>query len=213
MAKSRYDSDHDGFCDSKWCKNVLFFTTSDPPEVDTIPELFRDLAAIGLQLKYREMAIDDCGPFVQTVRNLIPVSICSIPEAVAMSPETFAMQFDPRGIRCEGEVNTSELGMTRQQARKCGVEEQYASANRPPSADAEIARCSTLTGPGRRSCWIQLDEDLMTRYVPWAPFLWSRSTTLTAPTVLDYDFDQFSGTISFSHIAVNNGVDPESLTP
>ena len=39
----------------------------------------------------------------------------------------------------------------------------------------------------------------------------SDTITVTGPTVTKFEFDQFAGAISFCNIAVNNGIDPNSL--
>ena len=42
----------------------------------------------------------------------------------------------------------------------------------------------------------------MTDVVPWVPYLWSFATHITGPTVKQWDFDQFTGTIGYAHVAV-----------
>jgi hypothetical protein len=56
----------------------------------------------------------------------------------------------------------------------------------------------------RVACFAELDKKIMTEVVPWVPFLWSQVVTTTAPSVTKYEFDQFSGFISLTQIAVNN---------
>jgi hypothetical protein len=36
------------------------------------------------------------------------------------------------------------------------------------------------------------------------PYLWEKKITITAPSVTKYEFDQFSGHISLTQVAVNN---------
>ncbi|MFL5797136.1 MAG: ABC transporter substrate-binding protein [Actinomycetota bacterium] len=207
MARSRYDTNGDGVCDASVCRNVLYISRSAPPEVDMVPTIFRDLATIGLRLRYREQVIDNCEPYVGTVRNLIPITSCEGPEQDPTDPARFAMAFDSAGIRCYGQTNTSELGMTASRARGCGVEDQYQQVKgEVPSADRDIARCAALSGGLARQCWARFDDALMTKYVPWVPYLWSKTVTVTGPAVVHYEFDQFSGTISFCHIALANPV-------
>jgi hypothetical protein len=51
---------------------------------------------------------------------------------------------------------------------------------------------------------VELDKEIMNEVVPWVPFLWAQVVTTTAPSVTKYEFDQFSGFISLTQIAVNN---------
>jgi hypothetical protein len=77
-----------------------------------------------------------------------------------------------------------------------------------PSVDADIAKCSQISveteSDQRVACFVDLDKKIMTDVVPWVPFLWSQVVTTTAPSVTKYEFDQFSGFISLTQIAVNN---------
>ena len=42
----------------------------------------------------------------------------------------------------------------------------------------------------------------MTQVVPWVPYLWSYVTRITSKNVTKYEFDQFSTTPAYAHIAV-----------
>jgi hypothetical protein len=44
----------------------------------------------------------------------------------------------------------------------------------------------------------------MEQVVPWIPYLWANNITVAAPTVSRFAFDQFSGYLSFTQIAVSN---------
>jgi hypothetical protein len=44
----------------------------------------------------------------------------------------------------------------------------------------------------------------MENVVPWVPYLFANAITVVNKSVTKYEFDQFSGTISLCHIAVNN---------
>jgi hypothetical protein len=46
----------------------------------------------------------------------------------------------------------------------------------------------------------------MESVVPWVPYQWANAVTIVGPTVTRYVFDQFSGNISFTQIAVR-GID------
>ena len=215
MAKSKYDTDQDGQCDAAECHNVIFLNRTTPPHVDMTPSIVESLQSIGITLKVRELDTGTCYTTIQTVNNLIPMSACPGWGKDYADPSTFAVLFDSSGLACEGQVNYSELGMNLKVAQECGPE-TVAAYNKVkatiPNADADIAKCNALSGDDRTSCWIQFDKDLMTKYIPWVPYLWANAFTITSKTVPDFVFDQFAGTISFCHITVDNGInDPTSL--
>jgi len=213
MAKSKYDSNGDGVCDASVCKNVLFVNRNSPPHVDMTPSIQDSLSAIGIELKVRELETGTAYTTIQTVKNLVPIAANAGWGKDYADPSTFAVLFDSSGISCEGQVNYSELGMNAAQAKECGVTAEYDKVKSEMlNADSDIAKCNALTGDDRTSCWIQFDKDLMTKYIPWVPYLWANVFTVISPTVVKYEFDQFSGAISWCHIAVNNDVDPNSLT-
>jgi ABC-type transport system substrate-binding protein len=213
MAKSKYDTNQDGTCDASECKNVIFLNRTTPPHVDMTPSIQDALSSIGIQLKVRELDTGTCYTTIQTVKNLIPISACPGWGKDYADPSTFAVLFDSSGIACEGQINYSELGMDAAKAKECGVSAEYAKVkDEVPSADADIAKCNELSGDDRTNCWIQFDKDLMTKYIPWVPYLWANNFTVIGTSVTKYEFDQFSGTISWCHIAVNNNVDPTSVS-
>jgi hypothetical protein len=51
----------------------------------------------------------------------------------------------------------------------------------------------------------------MENVVPWVPYLWATVIGINADSVTKYEFDQFAGTVSYCHIAVNNGLDPNEV--
>ena len=56
-----------------------------------------------------------------------------------------------------------------------------------------------------------LDKYLMETAVPWVPWSFAQNLVFTSPTVTQYAYDDFSGDISFSHTAVNNGKQPVNV--
>src|SRR5436190_5664969 len=74
MKQSRYDSNHDGVCDSSVCKNVLFVNRTTPPFVNMTPTIQENLALIGIQVKARELDPGTAYTTIQTVRNLVPIA-------------------------------------------------------------------------------------------------------------------------------------------
>jgi len=93
------------------------------------------------------------------------------------------------------------VGLTRSQASSMGI--GY-PAGGVPSVDTQIDGCEGMAGQARLTCWVNFDKFMMTNFVPWVPYLWATNITITAPSVTKYQFDQFSGYISLTQIAVNN---------
>jgi hypothetical protein len=74
--------------------------------------------------------------------------------------------------------------------------------NNVPSVNRQLDRCSRATGNPRIACYAALDRTLMTQVVPWVPYLWQYVTKIISKNVTKYQFDQFSGTPAYSHMAV-----------
>jgi peptide/nickel transport system substrate-binding protein len=206
---TQYDTDGDGVCDVDACKDVLMINRSSPPQVDMTPILTADLAKIGITLKARELDTGTAYTTTQTVNKLVPIGANAGWGKDYADPSTFAVLFQSSGIACNGSINYSNVGMTDAQAKECGVTDAFnavGGASKIPSVDSEVDQCNQVSGDERTQCWIKLDQDLMENVVPWVPYLFANALTVVGKTVTKYEFDQFAGTISFCHIAVNNDV-------
>jgi len=218
MKQSKYDSNGDGVCDSDVCKDVLFINRNITPFSDYTPLVQQALAGIGIQLKPRELDTGTAYTTVAIVKNLVPIGANAGWGKDYADPFTFVGPlFGSEGIICEGESNYSAIGMTADQAKECGVTAQYnaaatADGGSLPSIDSDEAACQALTGDARNGCWVNLDKKLMEQIVPWVPYRWANQLTVVGTSVTHWEFDQFSGVISFAHIAVNNGVAASTLS-
>jgi len=204
---TEYDTNGDGICDASACKNVLFINRSSPPQVDMTPIVQTDLAKIGISLKPRELDTSTAYTTVATVNKLIPIGANAGWGKDYADPSTFAVLFQSSGINCSGGINYANIGMSAAQAKECGVTAQYNAATAKgaiPNVDSEIDQCNKDSGDTRTQCWVKLDQDLMENVVPWVPYLFANAITVVNKSVTKYEFDQFSGTISLCHIAVNN---------
>jgi hypothetical protein len=112
----------------------------------------------------------------------------------------FAPLFDGRTIIPNGNVNYSLVGITAGQAGKLGVTGDLTNV---PNIDAQLDRCSALAGQPRRICYESLDKLLMTKIVPWVPYLWQYAAHITSSKVTRWQFDQFSGGTAYAHVAVS----------
>jgi hypothetical protein len=76
-----------------------------------------------------------------------------------------------------------------------------------PSVNADIDACQQIAGDQidqRNDCYANLDKKLMEEAAPWVPYLWAKNITITAPSMTKFEFDQFSGYLSVTQVAVNN---------
>lgn len=195
----------DGMCDASVCKNLLFVNRNTPPQVDMTPIIQADLAKIGITIKPRELDTSTAYTTIQTVNKLIPIASNAGWGKDYADPGTFAVLFQQSGIICEGEINYSEVGMSADQAKECGVTSEYSKvASTLPNVDDQINQCNAASGDARTQCWTNFDKNLMTNVVPWVPYLWGNNLTVLNKDVTQYVFDQFSGIISLCHIAVSN---------
>ena len=113
--------------------------------------------------------------------------------------------FDSRSIIATGNTNYPLLGLKPEQAESRGIE--YPEGVTIPSVDADIDACQKIpnTEPDQRNqCFADLDKKLMEEGVPWVPYLWANNITVTGNTVTKFEFDQYSGYLSYTQIAVNN---------
>jgi hypothetical protein len=136
------------------------------------------------------------------VKNDIPIALNAGWGKDYPDPYTFAEPlFSSSSIIPSGNVNYSLVGLTRSQASTMGI--AY-PAGGVPSVDSRISQCEGMAGQLRLTCWASFDRYMMTNVVPWVPYLWATNVTITAPSVTRYEFDQFSGYISLTQIAVDN---------
>jgi len=212
MKLSAYDHDKDGRCDDAACNNVLMISTTAAPWPNMAPIIVAALASIGIPVRLSELDAPAAYQSIQTVKNLVPLA--SFPGWLKdyPDPSTFAVVFESSAINCEGQINYSEVGMTRAQAERCGVLPQWqAVGGQTLSVDRRIADCEGLIGQSRDGCWVALDSYLMEDVVPWVPLTWANAVDVMSKSVTRFEFDQSTGVIALCHLAVNNGLSSESL--
>ena len=216
MKQSKYDTNQDGMCDAPQCSGFIFLGRSFSwgPAIDQI--MVADLAKIGLNadLKETETGYDT----LVLVKKLIPISAYPGWGKDFASPFGFDYYiFNSAGIACTGASNYALVGMTADQAKECGVESEYNAAlnyypdHKIPSVDDKMAQCVALPADQVNGCFAELDKYLMETAVPWVPWSWAQNLVFTSPSVTQYAYDDFSGNISFCHVAVNNNKAPVSV--
>ena len=145
---------------------------------------------------------DDAYSVIQNLPN--PAAMTSAPGWVKDYPDPYSFigfLFDGRNIRASANTNYSLVGLTDEHAGVLGIEPPEHPV---PSVDADIDRCvAMLDERSRRKCWADLDRKLMTEVVPWGPYLEANKVLITSDAVSPYEYDQFSGEISFAHIGID----------
>ena len=200
MRKSRYDGNGDGMCDVPACLGVTHVSQPGSPWETMSHAIEQSLHKIGIELD----TDDRDAPYdvIASVPN--EAAITSVPGWGKDYPDPFAFigfLFDGRNIRAESNTNYSMVGLTRAQARALGV--PYPSDG-VPSIDADIDRCvATLDEAERKSCWSALDQQLTSDIAPWVPYLDANHLLITSDAVSPYEFDQFSGEISYARVGID----------
>jgi peptide/nickel transport system substrate-binding protein len=205
MKQSKYDSNKDGICDASACKGLVMINRNYSPYSDAEPVVVSSLQKIGIQVKPRELATSAAYTTVQTVKNNIPIGLNARWGKDYADPYTFAVLFISAGIAATGNNNFALVGLTPQQATEFGV--KLPSGAQVPSVDGDIDACQKISNsqPDQRNdCFANVDKKLMEQVVPWVPYLWQRQITITAPSMTKFEFDQFSGYLSITQVAVNN---------
>lgn len=198
MSQSAYDTNQDGICDAPECKDVLLTNRSTDVWAAMEPAVVSSLEKIGIEVTAREF--EDCYPIIQTVPRNIPISLCAGWGKDYADPSTFMVLFDSANILREGNINYSLVGMTPEQARDVGAS---GTVDGIPNVDDEIAACNELQDEERMQCWMDLDRKLMEEVVPWVPYLDATNLDVVSDAVVNYQYDQFSGEMAWSHVAVD----------
>jgi len=198
MKLSKYDTDKDGICDAPECKDVLYVTEADRLRQDMQPPTSASFEKIGITLKVR--SVEGAYPVIQDISKNVPASGRPGWGKDYADASTFMVLFDSRSTLPTGNINYSLVGLTPEQAAKVKASGTIEGI---PSVDADIDACNLIpVGDERVQCWADLDKKLMEEVVPWIPYLDATATQITGPTVTKWDFDQFSGTIAYAHVAV-----------
>jgi peptide/nickel transport system substrate-binding protein len=199
MKGSKY-SNGNGMCDASACKHVLLISDTRGIDAPTVTTILQDAKKIGITFTVR--TINGAYPAIQTVAKNIPFAERTGWGKDYADPVTFFKPlFDGRTIIPTGNTNYSLVGITPAQCKTLHV---TGDCTNVPSVDADLDRCAPLTGLARQTCYDNLDEKLMTKVVPWVPFLWSDTIHITSKNVTHWAYDQFGGSIGYAHVAVSS---------
>jgi len=195
---SKYDTDKNGTCGAKECKNVLLIVDTRSQDTKMLPVIVASAKKIGITFAAR--TVQAAYPTIQNPSKNIPMAERPSWGKDYADPYTFfSPLFDGRTIIPAGNTNYSLVGITPEMAKKVGV---TGNLNNVPSVNADLDKCANLVGAAHVACYAALDKKLMTQIVPWVPYLWRKVTNITSKNVTKYEFDQYATTPAYSHIAV-----------
>jgi peptide/nickel transport system substrate-binding protein len=206
MKQSKYDTNKDGVCDAKECSNLVMINRNTPTFSDAEAVVVSSLAKIGIKVKPRQLASSAAYTTIQTVKNRIPIALnAGWGKDFADAVSFVVPLFDSRSIIPTGNTNYPLQGLTPDQAKTLGI--PYPSGVTIPSVDADIDACQKIPAEQKdqsTQCYADVDKKLMEEAAPWVPYLWAKNITVTGNTVTKWEFDQFSGYLSYTQMAVNN---------
>src|SRR6266699_1785305 len=212
MKQSKYDTNKDGMCDAAACKNTVMINRNVTPWTDLEPVVVSSLGKIGIAVKPRELATSAAYTTIQTVKNNIPIALNAGWGKDYADAYTFAAPlFAGTSIIATGNTNYALVGLTPSKAAEVGA--KIPAGVSVPNVDTPIADCEKIqaTAPARTTCWVNFDKTAMEQAVPWIPYLWANNPTINNASLTHYEFDQFSGYVSLTEIAVNNKINASTL--
>jgi peptide/nickel transport system substrate-binding protein len=206
MKQSKYDTNKDGVCDAKECSDLVMINRNTPVYADSEAVVVSSLEKIGIKVKPRELASSAAYTTIQTVKNKIPIALNAGWGKDFADAVSFVLPlFDGRSIIPTGNTNYPLVGLTADQASNLGV--SIPAGVTIPSVDADVDACQKIPATQadqRNECFANIDKKLMEEVAPWVPYLWAKNITITGSTVTKWEFDQFSGYLAYTQMAVNN---------
>jgi peptide/nickel transport system substrate-binding protein len=200
MRGSKYDTADDGTCSAAACHDVVLLDdTRTPAFLKLLPIVEAGAKKIGIT--FHVLSVGGAFATLGTPAKNIPFAVFPAWIKDYPDPLTFLRPlFDGRSIVANGNVDFTLVGLKPSQAKKLGI---TGSTSNIPSVDSTLDRCAALAGAPRRGCWENLDRTLMTKIVPWVPYLQAKVAHITGPRVTQWGFDQFAGTTAYAHVAVS----------
>lgn len=199
MARSRYDADGDGLCDSAVCQHVRMVTRE--PFDAAARSAAEDFAALGIDL---DIVVHDINTFffddVADPRLKVPIVIGIAWHGLNLGASGVLLIFDgARNVTSDpvAAANVTMMGATPNELRSWGYDVVDV-----PNVDARVEDCVPRMGADQLRCWASLDQYLMERVVPWVPYSQDRNAALTSPRVVAYGYDELTNTSSLDQIAL-----------
>jgi ABC-type transport system substrate-binding protein len=207
MKLSTFDPEHDGQCNVKACKGLVFINTTQYQAIDPIVQT--DLAKIGIDIVPRVLSETAAFEAIFNVAGLVPMSALGgggsdYTGANSFAGPNFATSAISGPSAC---CNYSLVGLTKAQAEKYKVPYPKSGI---PSVDSLVNTCSLESGARQDLCFEKLDKVMMTKVVAWAPYMWGHYIVITAPTVTKYVANEIGNSVSLTQMAVDNHVEISS---
>jgi peptide/nickel transport system substrate-binding protein len=185
MARSRYDSNHDGKCDASVCRGMSLWVRPDHPEqLAAARQVAEDLKAIGLDLNVRAPPLSRFGDVYNDPTLHVQVLLDQWLKDTPSPTSYFAPLFGGSSLQVTGGGNQNRLGATPAQLKEWGYR-----IKQVPSVDARIRQCLSLTFGEQTRCYAELDQYLTTEIVPWVPLVSLISGRVTSDRVSSFNFD------------------------
>ena len=199
MKGSKYDTNGDGKCDvAAACQNVLMVADSRAVDQAMVPVIIQDAKQIGITFKVRSVA--GAYSVINTPKNNVAISTRSgWGKDYADASTFFDELFLSSTILPTGNTNYSLVGLTPAIAKKVHASGTITGI---PTADPQINHCNTVTGSARVTCWASVDKLIMTKIVPWVPYLSAENLNVISPNVTKWAYDQFGDQTAYAHVAV-----------
>jgi ABC-type transport system substrate-binding protein len=187
-------------CSASACHNVLLLVDTQSTYQRMLPIVQADAAKLGIT--FHVSTIAGAYPTLQTTSKNIPIA--PFPgwfKDYADALTFFQPIFSSHSIIPTGNTNYSLVGVKPSQAKSLGV---TGNVNNVPSVDSQLAKCAELADQARLSCYETLDKTMMTKVVPWVPYLFQNTAHIIGSKVTQWQFDQFSSATAYAHVAVSS---------
>jgi peptide/nickel transport system substrate-binding protein len=197
MAQSAYDTDQDGVCDAPECSNILSVTDEADPYPDQAALIQQNMEPLGLTFDVKQF--ERTTMYAKCNEPESKIAVCMGPAWGKDFPDgyTFADPLFGSNAIFPSCCNYQLLGADSELLSKAGYD-----VTDVPSADDQIKDANAQTGDARFQAWADLDTTLMEEIVPWAPYLFDNSVSVTSERIVNYDFDQFAGVDAFDKWAI-----------
>ncbi len=208
MKQSKYDTNKDGVCDATECSNLVMINRNVTP-------LHRLRGGRRLQPGEDRHQGEAARAGLQRRLHHHPDRQEQDPDrAERRLGQGLRRRLHLRGPAVRRRARSSATGNNNypllghdHRARPSDLGIAYPEGVTIPSVDADIDACQEIAldkPDDRNQCYADLDKKLMEEAVPWVPYLWANNITVTGSTVTKFEFDQFSGYLSYTQMAVNN---------
>jgi ABC-type transport system substrate-binding protein len=197
IAKSRYDTDHDGVCDAQPCRHVLLTYGGNSGAIAAARAVRSALRPLGIGVDLYVLTDQTFAllPKLGAAMSFETAATTYTDASTLVLPTFGGASFD---VLSQGtNPNFALLGATPEQLRKWGY-----PVRKVPSLDPKIEECLARVGTARAACWAETDEDLMERIVPAVPLVFDESVEILSRRVGAYSIDQFTTVPALDRMAL-----------